>query len=75
MINNCYQCRYKKDIPGNCHIQCLNPDKKMTGKQHGIDNNWFNYPLLFDPVWSTKKCVNYDLVKLHKLHKPQKERE
>jgi len=22
---NCYSCKSKKDIPGNCHISCSNP--------------------------------------------------
>ncbi len=31
---------------------------KMTGDQHGI-RGWFVYPLLFDPVWKTRVCSNF----------------
>lgn len=24
---------------------------KVTGSPHGIKNNWFNWPLNFDPTW------------------------
>jgi len=34
----------------------------MTGNQHGIDNDWFNYPDNFDPIWMTKECSNYDKI-------------
>ena len=57
--NDCYKCEHKRKVPGNCHIRCAKPDPKMTGYQHGIDKGWFIYPLLFDPVWMTKKCDNF----------------
>lgn len=59
MMNNCYKCKSRRDVPGNCHIQCVTPDAEMTGDEHGIKNGWFMYPLLFDPIWATKKCRNY----------------
>lgn len=59
VVNDCYQCKHKRNVPGNCHIECVNHDYKMTGDPHGIKKGWFMYPLLFDPTWMTKKCDNY----------------
>jgi len=59
MLNECYHCQFKKEVPGNAHIRCTNPDPKMKGNPHGVKNGWFFYPILFDPVWKTKMCSNY----------------
>ena len=58
--NECYFCKFKQEVPGDAHIKCSNPDSKMTGNKHGIIKGWFIYPLLFDPVWKTKKCSNFE---------------
>ncbi len=63
-ITECYSCKSKVDIPGNAHIMCINPDPLMTGVAHGIKMGWFLYPTLFDPVWKTKKCNNYEPIKI-----------
>lgn len=57
--NECYSCVHMRDVPGNCHIRCVNPDPSMTGQQWGIDKGWFFYPSLFDPVWKGKDCANF----------------
>ncbi len=57
---NCYKCKYKQTVPGNAHIMCTKPDPKMTGDPHGIRNGWFIYPVLFDPIWRTKECDNFE---------------
>jgi hypothetical protein len=57
--NDCYKCSSKRNVLGNAHIQCVNPDAEMTGDEHGIKMGWFFYPLLFDPTWMTAKCKNY----------------
>ena len=62
-MNNCYECKNKRNIPGNCHISCAKPDNKMTGKAYGIINGWFFYPYNFDPIWSAKKCSNFESIK------------
>lgn len=59
MNDNCYQCQHHRDIPGDAHIRCVNPDPGMTGNARGIARGWFIYPINFDPVWKTKTCVNY----------------
>lgn len=60
IINECWSCQHRRAIPGNCHISCAKPDPTMTGHPHGIKNDWFFYPINFDPVWKTKKCVNFE---------------
>lgn len=55
----CRECESKRNVPGNCHIRCANPDPEMTGNEHGIKNGWFIYPMLFDPIWGTKECSNF----------------
>lgn len=57
---SCYECVHRRDVPGNCHIRCAKPDPEMTGHPHGIRNGWFIYPMLFDPVWKTKECSNWE---------------
>lgn len=48
-MNECWQCREKREVPGSAHIKCNHPDPDMTGNEHGIKNGWFDYPKLFDP--------------------------
>ena len=62
-IDNCFKCEFKESVPGNCHIRCNNPDYSLLGDQHGIDNGWFNYPGLFDPIWKSSVCKNFKLKK------------
>ena len=57
---NCWECKSKREVPGNSHIRCANPDPKMTGNEHGIRSGWFMYPALFDPIWMTKECDNFE---------------
>jgi len=57
---NCYNCKYREEIPGDTHSKCTNPDPDMTGNEHGINNGWFCYPHNFDPVWKTKDCINFE---------------
>lgn len=62
VVNNCKQCKFRREVPGNCHIACDNPDTDMTGDPHGIKQGWFMYPLLFDPTWMTSECKNFEQV-------------
>ncbi len=61
-MNKCHQCKNMENVPGNCHIKCNKPDPDMTGDDWGKQNGWFIYPILFDPIWATKECVNFDEV-------------
>lgn len=58
-MNECYSCVYKRNVPGNCHIACSNPDRTVTGDPYGRAQGWFFYPLCFDPAWKTSFCSNY----------------
>ena len=58
--NECYHCAHKRKVPGNAHIRCVKPDANMRGSEHGIRQGWFFYPLLFDPIWKTVMCKNYE---------------
>lgn len=60
----CYGCKHHRNVPGDAHIQCAKPDPNMTGSSHGIKNGWFFYPFVFDPIWRTKDCDNYEKVGL-----------
>ena len=62
MMTECWDCKHRQDVPGNCHIMCRKPDRNMTGDPHGIRKGWFLYPVLFDPTWKTKLCDNYDSI-------------
>jgi len=62
---NCYECKYKKDVPGNCHIACTfnfpaNKIEIPKGNPHGIKNGWFIFPFLFDPTWMIDECKGFE---------------
>ena len=59
MMTECRMCDHSREVPGNTHIRCLDPDPDMTGHPHGVQNMWFVYPILFDPVWKLKNCANF----------------
>ena len=56
------KCKHKRSVPGNCHISCAKPDNGVTGNPWGIQNGWFIYPFLFDPIWGSN-CNNYEKTK------------
>jgi hypothetical protein len=58
--NECYCCKHKREVPGNCHIMCAKPSGTVKGHPHGISRGWFYYPFLFDPVWKTNFCSNHE---------------
>ena len=57
--SECQKCVHKRNVPGNCHIECVKPDANMRGSLHGIKRGWFMYPILFDPTWKLRKCGNF----------------
>jgi hypothetical protein len=32
----------------------------MTVDPHGVKHGWCFYPVIFDPIWLTKPCSNYE---------------
>lgn len=55
----CHSCIHRRSVPGDCHIACSKPDTQMTGNPHGMRNGWFEYPLVFDPIWKARPCRNF----------------
>lgn len=58
----CYDCKHRREIPGDCHSKCMNPSRTVfeNGNAHGKKNGWFLYPLNFDPVWKESLCENFE---------------
>ncbi len=55
---NCYECKYRGTIPGDCHSTCSNKKAIVQGNEHGIKSGWFFWPFNFDPVW-LEKCDGF----------------
>lgn len=60
MMNECYSCIHRSEIPGDAHTLCTKPDLQMTGDPHGIKKGFFIYPFNFDPIWKTRLCSNFE---------------
>ena len=58
-MNECFSCESAVEIEDDFCFSCLNPDPEMIGDPHGIDQGFFNYPLVFDPIWKAKTCSNF----------------
>ena len=37
-MNDCHNCIFKKNVPGDEHIACAHPDPDMTGNKQAIKN-------------------------------------
>jgi hypothetical protein len=74
MRPDCYKCKHRRNIPGDCHSECNHPEamtmmlgsllgkdvpNKVQGKAHGISHGWFNWPFNFDPIW-LEKCSLFE---------------
>lgn len=60
-LNQCYNCAYRGNIPGDAHICCnfnwkLSQHPMPTGDAHGIKRGWFMFPFNYDPAWMTNPC-------------------
>jgi len=56
---NCKNCIYKKNVPGNTHIECTRLGcKPINVREHGVKNGWFMFPFLFDPIWA-ENCTGF----------------
>lgn len=56
----CYSCKYRQGVPGDCHISCGKPSRNVRGEEWGIENGWFFYPWNFDPTWKVNLCDNFE---------------
>ena len=60
---NCYNCKYRGEVPGSAHSSCSKANLKIKGNEHGIKSGWFNHPFNFDPVW-LQECNGFkELIK------------
>lgn len=48
---DCYECKHRRNVPGDAHSSCANDKAKVKGNEHGIKSGWFWWPRNFDPVW------------------------
>ena len=51
MKPDCYKCKHRRDIAGDCHSECGNMRAITKGNAHGIRHGWFRWPYNFDPLW------------------------
>ena len=59
---DCYKCKYRGTIPGDCHSKCNHPKPQscnIKGNKHGISSGWFMWPWNFDPVW-LENCNGFE---------------
>ena len=49
----CHNCRHKKKISGDAHIECSFPWKEQRKPQltRTFALQWFLFPFNFDPLW------------------------
>lgn len=59
---NCYECKWRGEIPGDAHSTCGNRTASVSGNKHGIRMGWFAWPWNFDPVW-LEKCDGFEAKK------------
>ena len=48
---NCYDCKGRGSIPGDCHSTCSQRQAHVVGNPVGIRGGWFRWPWNFDPKW------------------------
>lgn len=60
---DCYQCKWRKDLPGSAQSICHIGDgiygsvfvaeigKGPKCRPHGVRHGWCNWPFDFDPIW------------------------
>lgn len=56
---NCYECKWRHDLPGDAHSGCANNKAHVTGNEHGIRMGWFFWTYNFDPTW-LESCDGFE---------------
>ncbi len=71
MKPDCYECKWRHDLPGDCHSRCTHPALSGEVKQAGIDElgikanyrgikrGQFDFPWNFDPLW-LEECKGWE---------------
>lgn len=62
MSGACYDCKYRRNIPGDNHSLCTNRLAVVIGDENGRKNGWFFHPINFDPIW-LRYCDGYEKIK------------
>ncbi len=58
---NCYQCIYRRSVPGSTHSKCVfnwngSSHFPPKGSEHGINKGWWAFPFDYDPIWILGEC-------------------
>jgi len=56
---NCYECKWRHDLPGDAHSGCGNNRAHVQGHPHGLRMGWFFWPYNFDPTW-LESCDGFE---------------
>jgi hypothetical protein len=59
MKPDCYNCKFRRDIPGDAHSCCSNSKAKVKGDSYGKGQGWFLWPFNFDPTW-LESCNGFE---------------
>lgn len=61
MKSNCYDCKFRQDIPESAHSCCMNRSNSLIvrGDAYGMRHGWFAWPINFDPVW-LRECNGFE---------------
>ena len=51
MCRKCYECKWRRSIPGDAHSRCISDYASVKGHPQGIRGGWFHWPYNFDPTW------------------------
>ena len=54
----CYSCIHRLPIDGHAHSACLSKNSNVTADPLGDEQDWFDWPYNFDPVW-LRECDGY----------------
>lgn len=62
---HCWNCAYRKEIPGDAHFACIRSftDVKPPEQDpYGVRGGWCMFPINFDPTW-LGKCDGFSEMK------------
>lgn len=54
----CHKCIFSKRVPGDTHLECINPHAQIEAHEHGVKSGWVMWPMNFDPNWLIS-CTGY----------------
>lgn len=66
MCSACYNCKYRKNIPGSVHSKCTNHLALVLTDEKGIKSGEFLHPENFDPKY-LKFCDGFEKMTERKM--------